>query len=296
MFRAAEAAGALYPAISMSALCFAIVQVLPLVTKAVPSSLIGLAIASGVGTALKLPLATLSSSASEGTFTGGLSALPRIVDLGQLKSMAMTPSTVKLVLPAAISIALIALVETLLAGKVVDDMIGDDRTIQEAKNDDVPTRSVIAMSIGNIISSLLGGFGGCGLIPQTVLNLKSGGKGHFSSISYALAMASFVLVFAPFVGQISQSALSGIMICVALDTVAWESSLRTIMSAINLEYHRDESKAIMSRAQRLIDVLALSISTIVCSSGKLAVGIIAGVLVQCGLLSACRRLGFGTKV
>ena len=295
MFRAAEAAGALYPAISMSALCFAIVQLLPLVTKAVPSSLIGLAIASGVGTALKLPLATLSSSASEGTFTGGLSALPRIVDLGQLKSMAMTPSTVKLVLPAAISIALIALVETLLAGKVVDDMIGDGTTMQ-AKEDDVPTRSVIAMSIGNMISSLLGGFGGCGLIPQTVLNVKSGGKGHLSSISYALAMASFVLVFAPFVGQISQSALSGIMICVALDTVAWESSLRTIMSAINMEYHRDESKAIMSRAQRLIDVLALSISTIVCSSGKLAVGIIAGVLVQRGLLSACRRLGFGTKV
>lgn len=295
MFRAAEAAGALYPAISMSALCFAIVQLLPLVTKAVPSSLIGLAIASGVGTALKLPLATLSSSASEGTFTGGLSALPRIVDLGQLKSMAMTPSTVKLVLPAAISIALIALVETLLAGKVVDDMIGDGTTMQ-AKEDDVPTRSVIAMSIGNMISSLLGGFGGCGLIPQTVLNVKSGGKGHLSSISYALAMASFVLVFAPFVGQISQSAISGIMICVSLDTVAWESSLRTIMSAINLEHHRDESKAIMSRAQRLIDVLALSISTIVCSSGKLAVGIIAGVLVQRGLLSACRRLGFGTKV
>ncbi len=295
MFRAAAAAGSLYPAISMAALCFAIVQVLPLVTKAVPSSLIGLTIASGIGTALKLPLATLSSSASEGTFTGGLSSLPRIVDLGQLKSMTMTPSTVKLVLPAAISIAIIALVETLMAVKVVDDMIGDDTTMQ-AKNDDVPSRSVIAMSIGNIISSLLGGFGGCGLIPQTVLNVKSGGKGHFSSISYALAMASFVLVFAPFVGQISQAALSGIMICVAFDTVAWESSLRTIMSATNPEYHRDESKVIISRTERLIDVLALSISTLVCCSGNLAVGIIVGVLVQRGLLSARRRLGFGTKV
>jgi SulP family sulfate permease len=151
------------------------------------------------------------------------------------------------------------------------------------------------MSIGNIISALLGGFGGCGLIPQTVLNVKSGGEGHFSSISYAVAMTSFVLVFAPFVGQISQAALSGIMIGVAFDTVAWESSLRTIISAINPEYHRDKSKAIISRAQRLIDFLALSISTVLCYSGNLAVGIIAGVIIQRGLLSARRRLGLELK-
>jgi hypothetical protein len=102
----------------MAALCFAIGQLLPLVTKVVPLSLMGLAIASGIGTALKLPLATLLSLASEGAFTGGMSALPHIVDLVLLKSMAMTPSTLKLVLPAAISISIIALVETLMAGKL----------------------------------------------------------------------------------------------------------------------------------------------------------------------------------
>jgi hypothetical protein len=119
------------------------------------------------------------------------------------------------------------------------------------------------MSNGNI-SSLLGGFGGCGLIPQTVLNVKSGGKGHFfSSISYTLAMALFVLDFAPFIGQIS----SGIVICVAFDIVAWELSLWTVASALNPEYHRDESKATISRAQHLVDFLALSISTVVCTQG-----------------------------
>ena len=51
----------------------------------------------------------------------------------------------------------------------------------EKQNDSVPTRSVLAMSVGNTISALFGGFGGCGLIPQTVL--KSGGGGPFSSIS-----------------------------------------------------------------------------------------------------------------
>lgn len=281
----------------MATLCFIIVQLLPLFTKAVPSSLIGLAIASGVGMALKLPLATLSSSAAEGTFTGGLCSLPRIVDLGQLRSMAMSPSALKLVLPAAISISIIALVETLMAGKVVDDMVGEDTTMLTNDNDDVPTRSVIAMSIGNISSSLLGGFGGCGLIPQTVLNVKSGGRGQVSSISYALAMASFVLVFAPFVGKVSQAALAGIMIGVAYDTVAWESSLRTIVCAINPNYHRDgkNEQVVMSRTQRLIDLLALAISTFVCYSGNLAVGIISGVIVQRGLHSVHLQLGFGNK-
>lgn len=279
----------------MSALCFAIVQLLPLFTKAIPSSLVGLVVASGVGTALKLPLETLSSSAAEGTFTGGLASLPRIVDLGQLQSMAMSPSALKLVLPASISIAIIALVETLLSGKVVDEMIGIQPATEE-EEDVVPTRSVIAMSIGNVISSLLGGFGGCGLIPQTVLNVKSGGRGQFSSISYALAMASFVLVFAPFVGKTSQAALAGVMIGVAYDTVAWKSSLWTIITLINPKYHRNgNDQAIITRIQRLADFLALAISTVVCYSGNLAVGIISGVIVQRGLLSISQLLGHGTK-
>lgn len=287
VFKAAAAAGALAPAVSMAALCFSIVQILPRFTKAVPSSLVGLVVASGLGTALKLPLATLASSAAEGTFSGGLSSLPKLVDLGLLRSQFKSPAALKLVMPAAVSIMIIALVETLLAGKVVDDMTGKEQ------EKDVPTRSVLAMSTGNILSSLLGGFGGCGLIPQTVLNLKSGGGGSISSISYAVAMALFVVAFAPLVGQISQAALAGIMITVAYDTVAWASSANAIKAVINpSKYPGGDGKA-ASRMQRMIELLALGLSSGICYFGNLAVGIIAGVAFQRGMLSIYKRLGSG---
>ncbi|KAL3799424.1 hypothetical protein HJC23_013879 [Cyclotella cryptica] len=284
VFKAAATAGALIPAVSMSSLCFAIVQLLPRFTKAVPSSLVGLIVATYLGAALKLPLATLASSAAEGTFSGGLSALPSLVDLGLLQNQLKSPAALKLVLPAAISIMIIALVETLLAGKVVDDMTG------KQQEEDVPTRSVLAMSSGNILSSLLGGFGGCGLIPQTVLNLKSGGGGAFSSISYAVAMGLFVVAFAPLVGQISQAALAGIMVTVAYDTVAWSSSAKAIKAVLNpSKYPGNDGKSV-SRSERVIDLLALGISSWICYFGNLAVGIVAGVGFQRGALSILRRL------
>lgn len=290
VFKAAKRAGTLRPAVSVAALCFSIVKVLPRFTKAVPSSLIGLVAASVVASAVKLPLATLSSAAAEGTFSGGLSSLPRLVQFSQLRSKATSPEALKLVFPAAVSIMIIALVETLLAGKVVDDMTGEDKTADY----DVPTRSVLAMSAGNILSAFIGGFGGCGLIPQTVLNLKSGGGGPLSSISYALAMASFVLFFAPLVGEISQAALAGIMITVAYDTVAWGSSLKAIKAVFNPADHPDVSGRAVSRVQRMIELSALAISSYVCFFGNLAVGIIAGVAFQRGLLSIYQQLNSGS--
>mmetsp|Transcript_22575 Transcript_22575/g.36904 ORF Transcript_22575/g.36904 Transcript_22575/m.36904 type:complete len:304 (+) Transcript_22575:101-1012(+) len=295
----------------MAALCFTIVQALPRFTKAVPSSLVGLVASSVVGAILKLPLATLASTAAEGTFCGGLSSLPRLVHLGQLRSNVMSPAALMIVMPAAVSITIIALVETLLAGKVVDDMTGkkfctlDDEATVPTEDEvelydeyilsdyDVPTRSVVAMSAGNLISAFLGGFGGCGLIPQTVLNLKSGGGGPFSSISYAIAMASFVVFFAPLVGKISQAALAGIMLAIAYDTVSWGSSVEAIKAVINPSSHPDVNGRAASRTQRLIELLALGISSYVCFFGNLAVGIIAGVTFQRGLLSIYKRLDSG---
>ena len=280
VFKAARTAGALVPAVSMASLCFAIVQLLPLVTKAVPSSLVGLVVATGLGMMLKLPLATLESVAPPATFTGGLSSCPKLIDLGQLKSMATSVEAIKLVMPAAISIMIIALVETLLAGKVVDDMTGSKDTATY----DVPKRSVLAMSSGNLLSAFLGGFGGCGLIPQTVLNIKSGGGGPFSSMSYALAMASFVLFFAPAVGKITEAALAGIMITVAYDTVAWGPSFNALKAVLT------KGEGNKSRVKRLIDLFALGLSSYICYFGNLAVGIISGVVFQRGLHSIFNRV------
>jgi SulP family sulfate permease len=306
VFRSAAKAGALKPTVAIAALCFSIVQGLPLITKAIPSSLVGLVVASMVGSALKLPLATLESGVEAGTFAGGFSSLPSLVNLSDLWSQMTSIPALKIVLPAAISIVIISLVETLLAGKVVEELKGQQLCPypyepENAESDeyegciptsyDVPTRSVIALSAGNILSALFGGMGGCGLIPQTVLNIKSGGGGRLASASYAAAMASFVLFFAPLVGKISEAALAGIMITVAYDTVAWKSTVGAIMAAINPSKHLDGKGPRVSRMQRLIELSALSLSSYICYFGNLAVGIVAGVVFQRGLLALYQRFG-----
>ena len=307
VFTSAAKVGTLKPTVSIAILCFAIVQGLPMITKAIPSSLVGLVVASIIGSILKLPLATLESTVEAGTFAGGFSSLPSLVNLGDLWSQVTSIHALKVVLPAAISIMIIALVETLLAGKVVDEMTGkkpcpypyepekatteDEKELYEActpSSYDVPTRSVIAMSVGNILSSLFGGFGGCGLIPQTVLNIKSGGGGPLASASYAAAMAAFVVFLAPLVGKISLAALAGIMITVAYDTIAIDSTLNTIKAAINPSNYPDGKGRSVGRIQRLIELSALSLSTYICYFGNLAVGIVAGVVFQRGLLSLFR--------
>ena len=310
VFRSAAKAGALKPTVSIAALCFSIVQGLPLITKAIPSSLVGVVVASIVGTVMKLPLATLESKVEAGTFAGGFSSLPSLINLPDLCRQVTSVPALKIVMPAAISIMIISLVETLLAGKVVDELTGqkpcpypfepekavaeDEKELYEGCTQtkyDVPTRSVIALSVGNILSSLFGGFGGCGLIPQTVLNIKSGGGGPYSSASYATAMAAFVLFFAPLVGRISEAALAGIMITVAYDTIAWKSSIKTIEAALYPAKHLDDKGRSVSRVDRLIDLFALSLSSYICYFGNLAVGIVAGVAFQRGLLSLYRRFG-----
>ena len=296
VFRSAKASGTLAPALSMATLCYCIVQLLPRVTKAVPSSLVGLVVTSVIASALQLPLATLSSTAAAGTFSGGLSSLPRFVSFSTLQSRATSIDALKLVLPASISIMIIAIVETLLAGKVVKDIIGNSEyDDDDDENDDIPTRSVLAMSAGNIISASLGGFGGCGLIPQSVLNIKSGGGGTLSSISYALAMASFVLFFAPLVGKIPEAVLAAIMLTVATDTVAWGPTLGAIRNMMHDPSSAAATGSKVSRIQRIIEFGALVITSYICYFGNLAVGIVAGVAFQRGLLYIYRQLDSGTK-
>merc|ERR1712023_76168 len=191
-------------------------------------------------------------------------------------------SVLKLVTPVAISIMIIALVETLLAGKVVDELVGGEHKADY----DVPTRSVLGMYFGNSVSALFGGFGGCGLIPQTVLNLKSGGGGKFSSASYAAAMAAFIVFFAPLVGQIPEAALAGVMLTVGADTVAWGETANSFKRFLQPEEFKDKAGAAVRRSTRVIELLILAGVSYVCYFGNLAVGIIGGILVQMALNKA----------
>jgi len=273
-------------AIGLAALCIVIVQGLPKLTKAVPSSLVGLIVATGAGILGGFKVETLAQKAGPGTFDGGLSTLPSLIDFGKLAGQLTDPSILSFVIPSAATIAFISILETLLAGRVVDELQDDaictftpDGRIQcfseageEDPDLDVPTRTVLALGAGQFVSGCLGGMGGCGLIPQTVLNIKSGGGGSISSASYAASMAAFVVLLAPAVGQISNPALAGIFLTVAYDTVQWEATANTFKAAL------PGNAANPTEAR--IELVALLTAAVVCYKIDAALGIVSGVAVE----------------
>jgi len=149
-----------------------------------------------------------------------------------------------------------------------------------AQADDVPSRSVIATSVGCAISGVLGGFGGCGLIPQTVLNMKSGGGGPLSSLVYGVSMAAFVLVFAPLVAQITTASLAGLMFTVAAATIQWDFTLKTLKKAFGALTGRNAPGSEGTGDAPLIDLTTLSVTTALCYKVDMGTGIVLGVVLE----------------
>ncbi len=256
-------------AAGVAGLCVALTRLLP--SKPIPSSLVGLGVASAVGSVLGLD--GLAAGADAAAFTGGLAALPTPPDLAPL----LNADAVAIAFPAACGIAFISILETLLAARVVDDNRCEELcTFFYDENDEivleggqgplgVPTSSVLALSLGNAVSAATGGFGGCGLVPQTVLNLQSGGAGAASVAAYASSMALFGLVLAPAVGQVSAAALAGVLVSVSIDTIQWRPSIDTLRAALD-----DDDDA----RRRLV---VLVVTAVLCYEVGFAAGIVAGV-------------------
>mmetsp|Transcript_6665 Transcript_6665/g.17367 ORF Transcript_6665/g.17367 Transcript_6665/m.17367 type:complete len:235 (-) Transcript_6665:83-787(-) len=197
-------------------------------------------------------------TAGDVTFAGGFAVLPRLAAMPDFSL-----ETLQLVVVPAFSIALISSLEMLLAQRVVDD------TGVPGKTD--PDASIAAMAGGNAISAALGGFGGCGLIPQTLLNSQAGGQKRLSAAAYAIAMASFVVFAAPLVGEVPLAALAGVMITVGAATVQWVPTASAIKDIFELK--------------RLPAAAALLTATAVCFEVDMAFGIWLSIAVERALTS-----------
>jgi len=249
------------PALAIAAFSAAVVKLFPRVSKKVPAPLVAAATATILGKALALPLKTLAMAAGGNAFSGGLAVLPKLAAMPTLSL-----SVLKIITFPAISIAIIAALETLLAARVVDEAEMKALGPDEATVTD-PDRACIANAGGNLASAALGGFGGCGLIPQTVLNLQSGGRGVLSSVACAVSMAAFVVALAPIVGQVTLPALAGIMLTVGVSTVQWAGSKDLFLLAF-------KNKAAIPGA------LGLGVATGLCFGVDMAAGIILGIAVE----------------
>jgi len=241
-----------------------VVKLLPKVTTAIPSSLAAVVLATALSAALQLPVATLAQG-NAATFAGGLAVLPTWAGVGALTAVPWTAATLRVIFPVAVSIAMISVLETLLASKVVAEQASNDGRASLGSNN----RLLAGLAAGNVASAALGGFGGCGLIPQTLLNAQSGGRGALSAIGYAASMGGCVVLAAPAIGAIPVASLAGVMLAVAFATVQVEGTTAAIKAATPVGGRWNTAA--------VADLVALLAASMVCFFVDMAAGIVLGV-------------------
>ena len=274
IFIALKGSAALPSALAIAGLSGFITLALPSVFTAIPSSLCAVVMTTAMAQVLALPAPTLAQSFGASTFTGGAGTLPSFAGLpfsaaspagkaaaAEAGGVPFSTETLAIVAPAAISIALISVLETLLARKVVAAEL--KRDIPDGQDE----QALCALSFGNTASVLLGGFGGCGLIPNTLLNLQSGGRGAVSGLSYSISLALFTLIAAPMIGSIPLASLAGVMLTVGLSTVQPEATV-------------DGAKAALAGSPKAVfEFVALVATGLVCYFADMAAGIGLGVAI-----------------
>jgi SulP family sulfate permease len=232
----------LYLLLGLVALTMAIIHFLPKLTNAVPSSLVAILVVSVLVIGLGINTNTVGDLAS---IEGGL---PQF----HIPSVPFTLETLWIILPYAVVLAAIGLIESLLTLNLIDDL-----TNTRGRGN----RECIGQGIANTATGLFGGMGGCAMIGQSMINVNSGGHQRLSGIVAALSLLAFILFASSLIEMIPMAALIGVMFIVVLGTFEW-SSLR-----------------IMGKIPRM-DAFVLILVSAVTVFTDLAVAVVVGVIVS----------------
>jgi SulP family sulfate permease len=160
--------------------------------------------------------------------------------------------TLLIILPFALILASIGLIESLLTLNLVGDLTGK---IGGA------SQECVAQGIANTVTGFFGGMGGCAMIGQSMINVKSGGRTRISGIAASLFLLLFIIVGSSLIEQIPLAALVGVMFMVVIGTFAWQSIM------------------VIKRIPRT-DVIVMLIVTSITVIYDLAIAVISGVIVS----------------
>ena len=200
----------LYTMIGLVLLTMGIMYGLPKITSKIPSGLVAiltvtlLVIFSGIET--QTVLSFVQSNGGEGI----KGSLPSFL----IPQVPFTWANLIFILPYAIILAAIGLIESLMTLTLIDE-------ITETRGSG--NRECIAQGGANIVNGFFGGMGGCAMIGQSMINVESGGRGRLSGIVAALMLLSFILFLSPYIEQVPIAALVGVMFMVVIGTFAWSS-------------------------------------------------------------------------
>ena len=180
----------------------ALIYLVPRLTKAVPSTLVGIVVVSVACALLGVDTRTVGDL---GSVAGGLPGFA-------LPDVPWNLETLRIVLPYSLVLAGVGLVESLLTLTLIDE-ITDTRG--------QPNREALALGAANVVTGLFGGMGGCALIGQSMINVNSGATGRMAGIAAALFLLAFILFGSTWIEAIPLAALVGVMFVVCEKTFEW---------------------------------------------------------------------------
>jgi SulP family sulfate permease len=221
----------------------AIIYLFPRVTKAVPSPLVTIIVLTSLVWALGLDVRTV----------GDMGTLPDTLPVFLIPQIPLTLETLWIILPYSTAIAVVGLLESLMTQNIVDDLT--DTT----SNRD---QECVGQGIANTATGFIGGMAGCAMIGQSIINVKSGGRGRLSSFVAGVFLLILVVGLGDLVSIIPMPALVAIMIMVSIGTFSWSS-------IANLRTHPRSSSVVM----------LATVATVVYTH-NLAIGVLVGVLLS----------------
>jgi SulP family sulfate permease len=226
-----------------------VVYFLPRYTKAVPSPLVAIVAVTLIAVLGPLKVPTVSG---DGGMTGGLPGVTQWLVPLDLK-------TLQIVWPAALSVAFVGLLESLLTAQLVDEMTATPSN---------KSRESWALGVANICAGFYGGIAGCAMIGQTVVNVEIGrARTRLSTIVTALVLLLLVTALSQVMAQIPMVALAAVMMVVALKTISWQSVRPSAVKTTPI-------------AETCVMLLTVAFTV---WTGNLAVGVAAGVLLNLAL-------------
>ncbi|WIY61917.1 SulP family inorganic anion transporter [Bacillus arachidis] len=189
---------------ALVALGLAIIYLFPRITTAVPSTLIAIIVVTSIALLGGLQLRTV----------GDMGSLPTELPFFSIPNVPFTLETLAIILPYSIMLAVIGLLESLLTASLLDDMT--DTTSNKHKE-------ARGQGISNIVAGFFGGMAGCAMIGQSVINIKSGGRGRLSTFVAGGFLIVLLFVLGDYVVHIPMAALVAVMIMVSIGTFDWNS-------------------------------------------------------------------------
>jgi len=220
-----------------------IIYLLPRITNIIPSPLVCILALTFIAQGFELDL----------RMVGDMGTLPDSLPIFLLPDVPLNFETLEIITPTAFAIAVVGLLESLMTASIVDELTDTSSD----KN-----RECVGQGLSNFVTGFMGGMAGCAMIGQSVINIKSGGRGRLSTFCAGVFLLGLCVGLGTWVEQIPMAALVAIMVMVSIGTFSWQS-------LADLRKHPHSSSVVM-----------LATVVTVVTTHNLAFGVLVGVLLS----------------